>query len=151
MKSTEFPKKKSQSAFIKAAEAVLIAKLIKLIAAKPEELSQYDQRSPALMFAKAIKKTIGAVGGDKVGKAYLAFNTIKALKLDMKPVMKECEQGHEDMPDASKAVLALLDESIIDPKDSDLIPLINESQGSSKYRVLHAANRKTFLKELLDE
>ncbi|MGL4871701.1 MAG: hypothetical protein ACRC48_16160 [Aeromonas veronii] len=151
MKSTEFSKKKSQSAFVKAAEAVLIAKLIKLISAKPEELSKYDQRSPALMFAKAVKKTIGAVGGDKVGKAYLAFNTIKALKLDMKPVMKECEQEHEDMPDAFKAVLALLDESLIDPKDSDLIPLINESQGSSKYRVLHAANRKTFLKELLDE
>ncbi|MFM5008365.1 hypothetical protein ACEUB7_07540 [Aeromonas veronii] len=142
-----FPRQTSR--FVKATEAIIIGKILKMIMASEADLAKYDPRSPAVIFAKSLKRVIGTAGGQKVGKAYLAYSAMKELNKALNPVIKESIEEADEINDHAKGILAFIDEMIVEPENADLIPLINESQGNSKYKLLDKTNRKAYMKELI--
>lgn len=137
------------SRFVKATEAIIIGKILKMVMASESDLSKYDQRSPAVIFAKSLKRVIGTAGGSKVGKTYLAYSAMKELNKALGPVIKESIEEADEINEHAKGVLDFIDTMIVEPEHADLIPLINESQGSSKYKLLDKTNRKAYMKELI--
>lgn len=137
------------SRFVKATEAIIISKVLKMVIASEADLSKYDQRSPAVIFAKSLKRVIGTAGGQKVGKAYLSYSAMKELNKALGPVIKESIEEADEINEQAKGILAFIDEMIVEPEHADLIPLINESKGTSKYKLLDKTNRKEYMKELI--
>lgn len=137
------------SRFVKATEAIIIGKVLKMVIASEADLSKYDQRSPAVIFAKSLKRVIGTAGGQKVGKAYLAYSAMKELNKALGPAIKESLEQATEINEQAKGILAFIDEMIVEPEHADLIPLINESKGTSKYKLLDKTNRKEYMKELI--
>jgi hypothetical protein len=123
------------SMFVKGVEAVVVAKILKYVVASEANLSKLDQRSPAMLLAKAIKKTIGTAGGDRIGKAYFAYQAVKTLQQSLGKAITEAEEMSEQLDPRAKALIELLDEEMTDPDDSHLIDL-KESRKGYDYKLL---------------